>query len=120
MNQRIVFFGSGYYTLPIIEKLKDEGLVLVVTTEPQGKFIDYLKKHNIPFFYSKFKNPEDIKRIEELKPDIGILASFGAFIPQKVIDLFPLGILNIHPSLLPQFKGPSPIQYTILAGIEES
>lgn len=114
--KKIVFFGSGYFVIPVIEKLKDTGLKLVITHESKGRLINYLKKHNIPYISSDLKDSLVISKIQDLKPDIGVLASFGAFIPQEVIDLFPLGILNIHPSLLPKLKGPSPIQYTILSG----
>lgn len=113
---KIIFFGSGYYTIPIVEKLNNHGLVLVVTTEPQGEFINYLKKESINYIYSKLKDQKDIKQIEELKPDLGILASYGAIIPKEILNLFPKGILNIHPSLLPKYKGPSPVQFTILNG----
>ena len=119
MKQRIVFFGSGYYVIPIVEKLLKHNLLFVVTTEIEGKFVNYLKSNNIPFIQSKIKTSEDINKITELAPTLGILASYGAFIPQEVIDLFPLGIFNIHPSLLPKYKGPSPIQYTILNGEKE-
>lgn len=113
---KIVFFGSGYYTIPIVGKLQSHGLELVVTTEPAGKFVDFLQENNIPYIYSKLKTAEDIEKVENIHPDIGILASYGAIIPKKIIDIFPQGILNIHPSLLPKYKGPSPIQYTILDG----
>ncbi len=116
MKQKIVFFGSGDYAIPIVEKLREHGLELIITTEPAGKFIEYLKKSNIPFIYSKLKSREDINKVLEVKPDIGILASYGAIIPKQIIDFFPLGILNIHPSLLPKYKGPSPVQFTILNG----
>ncbi len=116
MKQKIVFFGSGYYVIPIVEKLLEHNLLLVVTTEVEGKFVQYLKDKQIPFIQSKLKSGEDIKKIIDLNPTLGILASFGAIIPKKIIGLFPLGILNIHPSLLPKYKGPSPVQFTILNG----
>ncbi len=120
MNKKVVFFGSGYYVIPIIEVLKNQGLSLVVTTESEGKLTDFLKKNQIPFLYSNLKNPENIEKIENLKPNIGVLASYGAILPKKILGLFPEGILNVHPSLLPKFKGPSPIQYTILSGNTET
>ncbi|HUW21626.1 MAG TPA: methionyl-tRNA formyltransferase [Candidatus Bathyarchaeia archaeon] len=52
--------------------------------------------------------------------DIGILASFGAKIPQEIINLFPKGILVIHPSLLPKYRGTTPVQAAILAGDSET
>lgn len=114
MKQKIIFFGSGYYVIPIVEKLLKHNLLLVVTTEIEGKFVDYLKTNSIPFVQTKLKKPEDIQKIIELKPTLGILASYGAIIPKSVIELFPLGIFNIHPSLLPKYKGTSPVQYAIL------
>lgn len=118
--KKIIFFGSGYFVIPVIQVLVDQGLKLVVTNESKGRLIDYLKKHNIPYIFSDLKDPNDIARIKDLKPDLGILASFGAFVPDSVINAFPLGILNIHPSLLPKFKGPSPVQFTILEGTTET
>lgn len=117
---KIVFFGSGYYVIPVIERLRGQGLALVVTIEREGKLIDFLKKEKIPYLYSHLKDEKDISKIRDLKPDIGVLASYGAFIPQSIINLFPQGILNIHPSLLPRYKGPSPIQYTILDGVRHT
>lgn len=116
MKQKIVFFGSGAYTIPTVKKLQDKGLMLVVTTEKDGELVRFLKKEQIPFIISRLKNKDDISRIQNLKPNIGVLASYGAILPKKVIELFLLGILNIHPSLLPKYKGSSPVQYTILNG----
>ena len=69
-------------------------------------------------------NKADLETVCELKrkfPEAhGVLASYGVMIPEKVIELFePEGILNIHPSLLPLYRGPSPIESTILAGDKE-
>ncbi|KAJ2157691.1 Methionyl-tRNA formyltransferase [Coemansia sp. RSA 552] len=50
------------------------------------------------------------------KFDIGVVASFGKFLPRRVIEGFPLGMINVHPSLLPKYRGPSPIQTAILNG----
>lgn len=113
---KIVFFGSGNYTIPILRMLKNDGIIFAVTSEQSGKLTDYMKINNIPFINSRLKNHKDIEKIKTIKPDLGVLASYGAILPKDVIDLFPLGILNIHPSLLPKYKGPSPIQFTILDG----
>lgn len=116
-NPRIVFFGSGYYVIPIVERLYEYGLALVVTTESKnGKLSKFCKANNIECkSVSSFS--ENLKSyILNLKPKVAVLASFGAIIPKDVIELFPQGILNIHPSLLPKYKGPSPVQYTILNG----
>ncbi|MBP6913474.1 MAG: methionyl-tRNA formyltransferase [Candidatus Levybacteria bacterium] len=114
--KRIVFFGSGYYTIPIIKELQNKGLCLIVTNESNGELSEYASRENIPLLYTNFKNKSDIEEVKKYSPNLGILASYGAFIPNTIIDQFPLGILNIHPSLLPKYKGPSPIQFTILSG----
>lgn len=118
MKQRIVFFGSGWFVIPVIEKLIDRGLLLVVTNEHNGKVVSYCNEKNIDFVSSDLKDKEVIEKIKSLDPTVAILASYGAFIPDSVISLFPHGIVNIHPSLLPKWKGPSPVQYSLLNGDE--
>ena len=118
MKQRIVFFGSGWFVIPVIEKLIDRGLLLVVTNEHNGKVVSYCNEKNIDFVSSDLKDKEVIEKIKSLDPTVAILASYGAFIPDSVINLFPHGIVNIHPSLLPKWKGPSPVQYSLLNGDE--
>lgn len=58
--------------------------------------------------------------ITKLSPTIGVLVAYGQIIPQGVIDLFPCGIINIHPSLLPKHRGPTPIESVILSGEEQT
>ena len=118
--KKIVFFGSGWYTIPVMEKLLPHGLDLVVTTEkdPTSPFLKYCSEKNI--------NTHSVSRASEIinhqsliiNHSIAVLASFGALIPSSIIDHLPSGIINIHPSLLPKYKGPSPIQYALLNGDE--
>lgn len=122
MKHKIIFFGSGDYSIPVIEMIKNLSLELVLTTETQGPLIKYLNENNIQFESTKVTDEKKISKqelwnkVKNLQPTLGVLASFGAIIPQEIIDVFPHGIWNIHPSLLPKFKGPSPIQATILSG----
>lgn len=120
MKQRIIFYGSGDYTFPIIKVLKRHGLILVVTTEKEAPFTQFLKQENVQYMCSSLNRKEDIEKISDSNPTLGVLASYGAIIPKKVLRMFPLGIFNIHPSLLPKYKGPSPIQSTILSGEKET
>ena len=62
------------------------------------------------------KVSEILPEIKKLQPEIGILVSYGKIIPESVIQAFPKGIINIHPSLLPVYRGPSPIESAILNG----
>src|SRR3989344_5724812 len=126
---RIVFFGTPDYVLPILVSLhkvfrikgEKSPVVAVVTQSPKPigreKFIHYSDvdtwayKRKIPAF---FDSRELVKN--NIEADIGILAAYGSIIPKDVIEHFPKSILNIHPSLLPAWRGASPVQATIVAG----
>ena len=71
-------------------------------------------KHQIPVFY------DALEAISKVNPGLGILAAYGKIIPEPVINFFPKGILNVHPSLLPKFRGASPIQAAIVSGEKET
>lgn len=117
---KVVFFGSSRYVIPVLEMLHDNfDLALVVTTE-QGSM------EPIPF-YCKAKKIEYISvrksadlignyEINNSLADIGIVADFGLIIPDQVFKSFPRGLVNVHPSLLPKYRGPTPAQNAILNG----
>ena len=126
-NHKIIFIGVSEFGVPILESLVDNkyNIVSVITfpDKPIGrkKEIDFtpIKKtaqeYNLPVL-----QPEKISEIEydikKLQPDLFIVASYGKIIPKKILDIPFLGCLNIHPSLLPKYRGPSPIQTAILNG----
>lgn len=68
----------------------------------------------------KIKNPEEIRRIKELNPDLILLCAYGQIIPKEILEIPKYGPLNIHPSLLPNHRGASPIQATILNDDKET
>ena len=95
---KVVFFGSSEYVIPVIDVLrKNFDLVLVVTTDDKKAVDSYCKAKNIPFINLLKLDEEPIKKIGEAKPEIAVVAAFGIIIPQIVLDIFPKGILNIHP-----------------------
>lgn len=98
MKEKIVFFGSGPYVDGIIEILKREFDVVRIVSSKE-KFTEEL--------FNELRS-YDVK--------VAILASFGQIIPSTVLNMFPLGIINIHPSLLPKYRGPTPVQTAILNG----
>lgn len=115
----LVFFGSSHYVIPIITKLqKNFDIRLVVTTEvnvdqPVPAFCE---KNLIPYLsISQFdlQTEEIIRNTQSL---IGVVVDFGLIIPEFILDIFPNGILNIHPSLLPKYRGPTPVQTALLNG----
>lgn len=121
---KIIFFGTPEYVVPIAQKLhntyykgKLRDLVGVVTQPPKpagrkGKIersaIDnWAYKRNVPIAHDYGQIPQ---------ADLGVVAAHGRIIPQSVINAFPYGIINIHPSKLPEFRGASPVQATIATG----
>ena len=121
---RIIFFGSSRYVVPVIEMLHNNfGLSLVVTTE-QGSMDPvpfYCKAKKIP--YISVRKAADListYEIESAMAELGVVADFGIIIPQKMLNFFPMGVVNIHPSLLPKYRGPTPCQNAILNGETES
>lgn len=71
------------------------------------------REHNIPIYIPE--KMSDLKeQIIKFSAEIGILVAFGKIVPQSIIDIFPKGIINIHPSLLPKHRGPTPIESIIL------
>ena len=107
---KIIFFGTPEFVVPIPQTLLEAGYeITAVVTRTESPVETWAKNHQIPVL-----TPETLNT--SYHPDLGILAAYGKIIPQELIDLFPKGILVIHPSLLPQYRGASPVQAAILAG----
>jgi len=120
---KTVFFGTPDYVIPIVKALhKHYQLVGVVTARPAAvgreKKVTYSpvdrwgNRKKIPVFYSA----NDFLA-SGIKASFGVVASFGELISANMLSHFPQGMLNIHPSLLPQWRGASPAQATILSGV---
>ena len=77
------------------------------------------KKHNIPVHYVE-RGRDLLPIIEQYQPDLGVLAAFGKIVPQDAIDAIPCGIINVHPSLLPKYRGTTPIETPLLNGDTET
>jgi len=77
----------------------------------------YALQHGLPLWQtSKLRGPEVEARLRAIHPDAMALAAFAALVPSNLLDLTPGGILNVHPSLLPRWRGAAPIQAALLAG----
>ncbi len=120
----LIFFGTEDFSLGSLQALVENSFnVVTVVTKPdtirgRGRKLTppavktYAIKHNIPVWQPD-KLSDIIADIKALQPVAGVLVSYGKIIPQAVIDLFHPGIINLHPSLLPQYRGPSPIEAAI-------
>jgi len=136
MNNKInlIFLSSSEFGLPVLKKLSKDGRFLIssvitIPDKPKGRHFKIeaspIKKGALNlgikiFEVDSFKDQKWKEEIIKQKPDIMIMASFGKIIPENILKIPPFGILNIHPSLLPKFRGPSPIQSAILEGETET
>lgn len=129
---RIIFLGSPECAVPPLEALIQAGyeVVAVVTqpdkpagrkqvlTPPPVKLA--AQQHHIPVLQPPdMSNAEVVEQIAAYQPDVGVVAAYGELLRKRVRAIPPLGYLNIHPSLLPLYRGPSPVVGAILAGDTE-
>ncbi len=124
---KLMFFGTEDFSVPTLQKLIEANYKIVAAvTKPdtlrgRGHKLDQpaVKKiaavNNIKVLQPA-KVTEILPEIQKLQPEVGVLVSYGKIIPESIIEAFPKGIINIHPSLLPIYRGPSPIESAILNG----
>lgn len=114
---KVIFFGTPEFVVPIPQALLEaEGCKLTaVVTRPESPIKAWAQNHKLPVIDSASMD-RIIEQVQILEPQVGVLAAYGKIIPQELINLFPKGILVIHPSLLPKYRGASPVQAAILAG----
>jgi methionyl-tRNA formyltransferase len=130
---RVLFWGTPEFAAPPLRALIGEGFEVVgVVTQPdkpQGRSRTIIPppvkqiaaEEEIPVFQPKnARDPELFEKLKGLKPDISIVVAYGHILPQKIIDLPPMGTLNIHASLLPALRGAGPIQAAIREGLTET
>jgi methionyl-tRNA formyltransferase len=127
---RIVFFGSGAFALPILERLASLGavrLVGVVSTpdRPAGRRGDVTptvvtaraREMGLPLLQPSTLRTDDAgAALRELRPDAAVLADYGRILPAAILAVPGHGFLNLHPSLLPRYRGATPIPAAIAAG----
>jgi methionyl-tRNA formyltransferase len=130
---KIIFFGTSEFAVPALEALVAAGMqpaaVVTLPDRSRGRGLQRTPspvkiaaaRHGILVWQQeKLSDPEFLKKFSETEWDVGVVAAYGKLIPQPLINLPKKGFLNIHPSLLPELRGPSPIQYAILEGKEKT
>jgi methionyl-tRNA formyltransferase len=125
--KKIIFWGSPEFSLPSLEAVHRLGLVAAVVTKadkPQGRGLQLescpIKQRalelNIPVLSPLKLNEEFIAELRAYLPATFLVVAYGKIIPQTILDISQLPSLNIHPSILPKYRGPSPIQSALLNG----
>lgn len=130
-SKTLIFFGneqlaSGVSTdAPVFRSLIDAGydIAFLAIKQAEGsgrksktpKIVEVAQEHGIEIMTIS-SIPDLSQAISQSGASFGVLAAFGRIVPQEIIDLFEHGIINIHPSLLPEFRGSTPIESAILSG----
>ena len=130
---RVVFMGSPEFAVPALKQLVlNEYQVVAVYTQPdraagRGRVVVSppvkLAAQSLGLEVVQPPSLKEAKAVEELaqfRPDAIVVAAFGQILPRSVLDIPPSGAVNVHPSLLPRFRGASPVAAAILAGDEFS
>lgn len=122
---KLAFFGTDEFAVTVLEELKAKNLLpaLIVTTpdKPQGRRL-ILTPPPVRVWaeVNKIETTTNPAELEANSYQLSIVASYGKIIKKEILSLPQFGTLNIHPSLLPQYRGPTPIQTAILNGDKET
>ncbi len=126
---RIVFMGTPEFAVPTLERIIEDGHeVVAVFTQPDrpkgrghqlsmSPVKETALRHGLPVEQpQRVRRPEVVEQLAAMRADCMVVVGYGQIIPQSIIDLPPLGIVNVHASLLPKYRGAAPIQWAIARG----
>ena len=129
---RIVFMGTPEFAVPSLKALCENGYDVVgVFTQPdrpkgRGNKVtmspvkEYALSQNIPVFQPQRIRRDGVEDLKALAPDLCVTAAFGQILSQEILDIPPMGNINVHASLLPRHRGSAPINWAILQGDKEA
>jgi methionyl-tRNA formyltransferase len=133
MKPKIVFMGTPDFAIPSLEILLTHGYpvsaVITQPDRPKGRGRKLVppsvkmaaEKHGIPVFQpDRVRDDDFMELFKKLSPDMVALAAFGQIIPKDILDIPPLGCLNVHPSLLPRYRGAAPINWSLINGDDKT
>ena len=127
---RVIFMGTPDFAVPTLEALIKKHEVLAVVTQPdkpkgRGKKMVFpvikekALEHNITVYQpQKVKTPEFVEILKEYQPDIMVVVAFGQILSEEILNIPKYGCINVHGSILPQYRGAAPIQWSIINGEE--
>lgn len=130
---RVIFMGTPDFALPSFEALAESEALIAVVTQPdrpkgRGEILTpspvkvAALKRSIPIFQPERirKDPDFIKQLAQLEPDVIVVVAFGQILPESVLKIPRFGCINVHGSLLPKYRGAAPIQWAIIRGERET
>ena len=131
---RVIFMGTDNFAAPVLKTVIDSEVELacVITQpdRPRGRKLkvvyspvkEVALENNLPLYQpERVREKEFVEKVlKGLNPDLIVVVAFGQILPRSILDLPPYGCINIHPSLLPKFRGAAPIQRAIMNGEKET
>jgi methionyl-tRNA formyltransferase len=127
---RVVFFGTPQFAVPSLEHLiRSSHQVVGVVTQPdrprgRGQNVTdspvkaTAVQHGLPVFQpARLRDPEVADTLTSWAPDLGVVAAYGKIIPESVLNLPRLGMINVHGSLLPKYRGAAPVHRAVIDGV---
>ena len=131
MKEGLIFMGTSRFSLPSLAKLAKEEDVLAVVTQPdrpkgRGRrpsptpVKEWALKEGLRVLQPERLDETFLKELEAMGPEMIVVAAFGQKLPKEVLELPPLGCINLHPSLLPRWRGAAPINWAIISGDERA
>ena len=130
---RVVFMGTPDIAATCLKKILADGFEVVgVYTQPdrpKGRGMkmvfppvkDVAIANNIPVFQPEnFREDATVEELKALQPDVVAVVAYGRILPQRVLDIVPQGFINIHASVLPQYRGSAPYQWAVLDGLKKT
>ena len=126
---KVIFMGTPEFACPTLQTLigRDEQVVAVVTQpdRPKGRgqrlmpppVKELAARHAIPVYQpNKVRDPDFIEMLRTLAPDVIVVVAFGQILPKALLDIPPLGCINVHASLLPCYRGAAPLNWCLING----
>ena len=130
---RVVFMGTPDIAATCLKKIIADGFEVVGVypqpDRPKGRGMkmvfppvkEVAIANNLPVFQPEnFREDETVEQLKALQPDVVAVVAYGRILPQRVLDLVPKGFINIHASVLPQYRGSAPYQWAVLDGLKET
>ena len=132
-KMRILFMGTSEFAVPALRSLISHDFEPIgVVTQPdrpsgRGKRLNpppvkiVAAHHNLPIYQpERVRRPDFVRRLKHLAPEVIVVAAFGQLLPQTVLNIPQCGTINLHPSLLPKYRGAAPIQWALINGETET
>jgi methionyl-tRNA formyltransferase len=130
---RIIFLGTPEFAVPTLDSIVAAGhhvsLAVTQPDRPKGRKQELIpspvkaaaQRHGIPVYQpERIRDSASLSYLRQQSPDAMVVVGYGQIIPQSIIDLAPLGIVNVHASLLPELRGAAPIQWSIARGFKST